>query len=568
MNLPSSPLFQGFTQQILDEIRCHLIPRRYQPDELICRQGDNGDSMFIIQSGLVEIVKQRPDSLILLDRLRHGDILGEMALITGEPRTANAVAVTPAEVLQLNRNAFTTIITHYPDLLFNISHILVQRQKRSHTFLLQQRKRGEAVAVVTGRNTHSLVAEAITTIQNANSKSVAVIDLTRLLPVIKIPLDNHNVPTVLGNLDGLLVDYPTVIAVVDANQPDIHLLMNNMDRIELVAEWPEALQLYHRFEETAKRINCTLISQPSKIASESIGNLHILRSISLTQDPSECAWLARHLTRKKIGLALGAGGARGFAHVGVLSMLEQAGVPVDYIAGSSIGAMVGGLFAMGMNAARIETELKRIWSPETVAELNVFSREGQSLGLQNVMKAIMDVVGERTFTDLNVPLTIMTADLNAQQAAPIRAGRLAEALCAGIAVPGMVPPHARGSQRLVDGIAIAPVPTAALKNAGADIVIAVNLLHRHTLAAWPAETPPLPSSSPKSSRTLDPVIETLIMLQLDTSVRHAAEADLVITPRFPPLSWRDYHLADPIRDAGHSAAREQLPRLLDLIQPG
>ncbi|MDS4069406.1 MAG: cyclic nucleotide-binding and patatin-like phospholipase domain-containing protein [Candidatus Competibacter sp.] len=567
MNLTNSPLFHGCAQDMLDEIQRHMKPRRYRPDEFICRQGEAGDSLFVIQSGLVEILMQRPDSPVLLDRLRHGDILGEMALITGEPRAASAMAVTPTEALELDRDAFAAIIARDPRVLFNISHILIQRQKRGHACLLRQRNRGEAVAVVTGRHTHVLVADTIAAIQRINPEGTAVVDLTGKLPVNKISLDHQNIATVLPKLDGLLVDYRTAIVVVDANQPDIHLLVRNMDRIELILEPPEADRFRRMLGATACRINCILVNPSAKNDPTTIDGFQLLRVLPIAASHSEIAWLARHLTRKKIGLSLGAGGARGFAHIGVISILEQAGIPIDYIAGSSIGAMVGSFLAMGMNAAGIEAEMKRIWSPETVAELDVFSQDGQSLGLSKVMEATMGVVGDRTFADLPVPLTIMTADLNARQAAPIGEGRLAEALCAGITIPGMIPPYARGSQRLVDGIAIVPVPTAATRDAGADIVVAVNLLHRHPVAAWPAETVPPPPSNAKSSRNLDPVIETLIMLQLDTSVRHAAEADLVVTPRFPSLSWRAYHMADPIRDAGHRAAREQLPRLLDLIRP-
>lgn len=551
---------------MLDEIQRHMKPRRYRPDEFICRQGEAGDSMFVIQSGLVEILMQRPDSSVLLDRLRHGDILGEMALITGEPRAASAMAVTPTEALELDRDAFAAVIAHDPRVLFNISHILIQRQKRGHMSLLRQRSRGEAVAVVTGRNSHVLAAGAIAAIQRISPERTAIIDLTGLLPVNKISLENQNIAAALSKLDSLLVDYQRVIVAVDAHRPDIDLLARGMDRIELILEPAEADRLCRKLEATACRIHCILANPSANDSPVVIDGVRILRGLPIAASPSEIAWLARHLAQKKIGLSLGAGGARGFAHIGVIGILEQAGIPIDYIAGSSIGAMVGSFLAMGMNAAGIEAEMKRIWAPETVAELNVFSQDGQSLGLRKIMEATTGIVGDRTFADLSVPLTIMTADLNARQAAPISEGRLAEALCAGITIPGMIPPYTRGSQRLVDGIAIVPVPTAAARSAGADIVVAVNLLHRNPLAAWPAETMPPPSNS-KASRTLDPVVETLIMLQLDTSIRHAAEAELVITPRFPSLSWRDYHLADPIRDAGHHAAREQLPRILDLIKP-
>lgn len=568
MNPNNMSFFQGFTQDILDEIRHHLKLRCYQSDEFICRQGEVGDSMFIIESGLVEILIQQPDSLVLLDRLRRGDILGEMALLTGEPRTANAVAAAPTEVMELNRNAFAAIIAHYPHVLFNISQILIQRQKRNHAVLSQHHHRGEAVAIVVGRKANAVVAAVIAAIQSADPNNTVVIDLTRLLPVTQLSVANQSITTVFDRLDRLLANYETVITVVDAHSPDLHLLIRHMDRIELIAALPEALYLHRKFKGAVKRFNCILIGDSSlRDRPEDFPDIPVLRTLPVTASPHEIAWLARHLRRKKVGLALGAGGARGFAHIGVLSVLEQAGIPIDYIAGSSIGAMVGSFLAMGMNAATIAEQLKGIWSAETVAELNVFSQEGHSVGLQTVMKAAAAVTGELTFAHLGIPLTIMTADLNTQQAAPMNEGSLAEALCAGISVPGMVPPYVRGSQRLVDGIAIVPVPTAAVKNAGADIIIAVNLLHRDTLTAWPAETPPPPAANPKSSKTLDPVLETLIMLQLDTSVRHAAEADLVINPWFPSLSWRDYHLADLIHHAGQQAAQEQLPGLLNLIRP-
>lgn len=566
MNLTNSPLFQGLDQEALAEIRHHLKTRRYQPDEFICRQGETGDSMFIIQTGLVEILLQQPDSLILLDRLRHGDILGEMALITGEPRSASAVAAVPTAVMELSRAAFAAIIAHHPNVLFNISQTLIQRQKRNQALLSQHHNRGEAVAVVTGRHAAALVADAMAALQGADLNNTVVIDLTHSLPVTRLSLENQDTTTVFRRLDSLLASYKTVITVVAAHQPDLPLLIRHMDRTELIAEPPEALELYRQFKDTAKRIHCLLTDHSPRNRPEHLGDLPVLRTLSATANPRESAWLARHLTGKKVGLALGAGGARGFAHLGVLRVLEQAGIPIDYIAGSSIGAMVGSFLAMGLNAATIAQELQRIWSPETVAELNVFSPEGRSVGLQRVMNAVKAVTGELTFADLTTPLTIMTADLNTQQAAPISEGLLAEALCAGITIPGMAPPYVRGSQRLVDGIAIVPVPTAAVKSAGADIVIAVNLLHRNILDAWPTATPPPPAANPTANKHLDPVIETLIMLQLDTSIRHAAEADLVINPSFPSLSWRAFHLADSIQNAGLQATQEQLPYLLNLIR--
>jgi predicted acylesterase/phospholipase RssA/CRP-like cAMP-binding protein len=566
MNLHHSPLFQGLAPEALHDIQRQMKLCCYEPNEFLCRQGESGDRLFIMQSGLVEIFIEKARTPIVLDRLRRGDILGEMALITGEPRTANAMAIMPTEVLELSRDAFATIISHHPNVLFNISHILIQRQKRSNNVLLQKHHHGEAVAIFIGRHTRSILTKAINRIQKGNPGNTAFIDLTGTLDIDRIAIENPSTVNLLEKLDDLLTHYKMVFMVFDASQYNTPVIMRNMDRIELIAEPSEADSLYQSLKELAKQIRCILAPSKSTEPSVARPDLPVLRTLSPTAPEEETAWLARHLTRRKLGLALGAGGARGYAHVGAMRVFRQAGIPIDYITGSSIGAMVGSFMAMGMDADAIAAQLDAVWSPETVSQLGVFSPEGHSVGLRNAMQAATDAIGETTFADLQTPLTIMTADLNAQQAAPISEGALADALCAGITIPGMAPPRVRGAQRLVDGITITPVPVAAARDAGADQVISINLLNRNTLADWPADAnlPPFP---PKSSRMLDPVIETLVMLQLDTSVRNANEADVVVTPLLPALSWRDYHYAEPIQRAGRRAAEAQLSQVMDLVRP-
>ncbi len=105
-----------------------------------------------------------------------------------------------------------------------------------------------------------------------------------------------------------------------------------------------------------------------------------------------------------------------------------------------------------------------------------------------------------------------------------------------------------------------------MKDRGADITVSVNLMAREELDRWP-EDDPVPKVEKKRSKTLDPMIETLIMLQADTSVRNAAEADVVISPKFARSSWRDIHLADRFEAAGRRAASEQLTKLHALASP-
>jgi len=103
---------------------------------------------------------------------------------------------------------------------------------------------------------------------------------------------------------------------------------------------------------------------------------------------------------------------------------------------------------------------------------------------------------------------------------------------------------------------------------GADIVVAVNLLNRQAPTACPSEVPPMPAFRSGRSRPVDPVIETLMMLQIDASVRTAGEADIVIAPGFAATSWRDFHLSELFRAAGREAAESQIARLEELAGPG
>jgi len=170
------------------------------------------------------------------------------------------------------------------------------------------------------------------------------------------------------------------------------------------------------------------------------------------------------------------------------------------------------------------------------------------------------------FDDLPVPLAVMTADLNAKQPFVFRSGALEDALHAALSIPGLGPPFERSGQRLIDGVAISPVPTHVLNDMGADISVSINLMSREELERWPEEGEIAPIEKHRS-KTLDPMIEVLIMLQLDTSMRNAAAADVVITPLFAPSSWRDIHLADRFEAAGRRAAEMQLPVLRGLARP-
>jgi NTE family protein len=220
-----------------------------------------------------------------------------------------------------------------------------------------------------------------------------------------------------------------------------------------------------------------------------------------------------------------------------------------------------------MTAAEIDRTLRDAFTPDTVADVFSLSLSGHSTGLERITGIFRETTAERSFDDTVIPLVCMAVDLTEGTSAPLREGPIWEALLASTAVPGMFPPHEREGHRLVDGVALVPVPTGAVAADGADITVSVNLMSRETLPAWPGqETPPQEPEKP-GSRMLKTLLEVMDLSQLDTSVRHAALADVVVTPRFGPGSWRDFQLADLFLAAGREAAEAELTSLRSLARP-
>ena len=206
--------------------------------------------------------------------------------------------------------------------------------------------------------------------------------------------------------------------------------------------------------------------------------------------------------------------------------------------------------------------MREAFTRDAIDELFKLSMTGGSTGLEAMARLLRETTDEKTFDDLVIPFVAMTVDLNAQAPAPRTEGPLWEALLAATALAGMFPPHERDGQRLVDGLALVPVPTDAVAASWARTSRSPS-----TSSAGRRSTPGRARVRPRSRRRTRArgcstrLLEVMDVAQLDSSERHAARADVPVTPRFGPSSWRDFHLADLFLEAGRQAAEEQLPKL-------
>jgi NTE family protein len=272
----------------------------------------------------------------------------------------------------------------------------------------------------------------------------------------------------------------------------------------------------------------------------------------------------------KIGLALSGGGARGLAHIGVLKTLEREGIPVDFLAGTSMGGVIAAGYAAGLNAAYLEQEALRMSRWRNL--LPLVDRSLPGLGLvrgERVRDYLADHIGEITFDQLNIPLALVAVDLFSGKEVVLRSGVVADAVRATISLPGVFAPYPLDGQLLVDGGILNNLPADVVRSMGAEVVIAVNVS---------ADAELLPYEAPEGNgrlalpqvfhmvTSLRRVVNIMAHQMADHRLAQA-QPDLVLYPCLDPgVSLLGGLLrAREIVAAGETVAEEALPRLWQMV---
>ncbi|MDD2753409.1 MAG: patatin-like phospholipase family protein [Candidatus Portnoybacteria bacterium] len=267
--------------------------------------------------------------------------------------------------------------------------------------------------------------------------------------------------------------------------------------------------------------------------------------------------------RKKIGLALGAGGARGLAHIGVILALEEAGIPIDFIAGTSMGALVGGWYAATKNIKFLrniflKTSTKDLFADgvETFSEkesqkINMDFSKGLFKGEQMtaLLEKLMDV---KTFRQCQIPFQAVATNVETGKEVDIGNGSLAQGILASVSLPVIFQPVKFEEQLLMDGGMVNPLPVDVVKNMGADFVIAVDVSSR-----WVNFSDDL-----ITQQNLNRIVSHAFMaLNYQLSRRAVGQADFVLKPLVANFQWIDFERAGDIIDAGRKEAESGLDEI-------
>ena len=264
--------------------------------------------------------------------------------------------------------------------------------------------------------------------------------------------------------------------------------------------------------------------------------------------------------RKKVGLALSGGAARGLAHVGVLDVLQQEGIPIDMIAGTSSGAVMGAVYASGQNTHKmvedaLEAGLKKL-APFIDPAL---PRTGFLKG-----KKITDLLsgylgGNIKFTDLKIPFACVTTDIDTGEEVVIDSGLVLDALRATISIPGIFTVVEREGRYLVDGGLTTPVPVNVVKRMGADFIIAVNV--NADVSQRMGKSGQKRLKAHKEPNLVQVLMQSFYITTYSLARRSLKEADIVIEPVMPHIGTGDFSKAEEMIARGQQAAREALPEI-------
>jgi NTE family protein len=575
-SLARSPVFEGLDDAELDVVAEHMRPRQFAPDEQLCQAGDPSDRIWLITGGLVSwtaSVTAGGEDIVL--RMRKGDVIGAQDAITGKERSATVVASMHTSALELDTEDLISLARRFPQILINVIQMQRERLFRasarsaalfSGSVRSAADRGGEEVGLVAGESLAGAVPALVAAAKTASTREVDFLDRSL------------SFAGALTASDDLASESATVLIPGDLEPENLAVMLDELDRVVALAGNADEVERLGKVAEAAegRNLEVILVSDEAREASRAWSLeffKRIIRDCPRQQDfplaDADLAWVARHLTRTKLGVALGAGGAKGYAHVGVLQVLEEAGYTVDFAGGSSIGGFVATHVALGYDAQETYERFRKAFNDDRLAKLFGGAFGGGAGGAETLTGMLKEATEERFFSHTVIPLVIMAVDLTDRGATAQRRGQLWEALLAALAVAGVFPPLEREGHRLVDAIALVPVPTAAVIEDGADVVLSVNLLGAETLDEWP-NAPKQEADEPakaKRKNMLDTLFEVMDLSQLDTAARHAELADVVVTPRFGPADWRDFELADLFLAAGRAAALEQLPALQALCRP-
>ena len=579
LDLADVPFFADLSAASLTRLSREVPRREFAQGDIIARVGEVGRYFHAIAHGVVRVMPDpATDGEWRGVMLGPGQVFGEMSLFSGMPVSATLIAARDTVTWCLDGASFLTLLEHEPALHRSLTRLLIER--------LRNRTRHEArrpgLAVVVGapqggpeiRHCVDALMRAIRHYAPGSELGVLTLDASdhdvaraRLRAHIEHWRQHaaggqylvfHATPGELALLTPLLQGTDVVVGLVTPaldDEAQHHVAsgagLADIARVYLGARPPGE----------AGRWSFCLTPDELQRAHEASGNWQRSRHPNLDR-------IARYMTFKEVGIAMSSGAARGFAHVGVLQVLEELGVPLDYLCGTSMGGITALTVARSDDTREAERFLQGfLGSNRKIRDTRLFP--GISLfGGHKIARAARETFGERTFADLRLPVAVVAADIAAGDRAVLDRGHIAPAILATSAIPGFFPPIKHDGRVMVDGGIVSRVPVDVLNRRRCGLKIAVNVL---------PSARQIPDGDPDRLERLWAQMNRPLglkrvfgnsweLLGSWGSTLEAMRADIVIAPDTPPRAGFDFDRFPELVERGRVAARERAEGIIDSLR--
>lgn len=586
-----SRVFAGIPAKDLAEALEGLEERSFHPGEVVIAEGSAPRALYIIRSGRADVyLAPHPNQEYHLSSLGPGSTIGEMSLFTGQPASASVRAASNLVALILPEERFHALAARFPSVYLNLGAILSERL--ASTNLRVAGTASDNISVLRADDAPPLLGYTLACSLAWHLQApVLYLLITEEAPQALTPYLSLPGSPSRTEVTALATQPPRAHAVClpptgDFSNDSVPWTLDALSKVYshvLVQSPPIDLPVTRTVILTGSNAQAPAgtLSVRGWMPANTPRERAATRSVTTPQiaDKEQAflkegmlpggseagaalGWAARDMIGLKVGLALGAGSAKGYAHIGVLQVLARYRIPIDYIAGTSVGSCVAAAYAMGYSpeeiASILDTVGASIWRP-TVPTSSLLSSARMRAGLQRV-------AGDITFDSLQVPLAVVAADLVTQQAVVYREGLLWPAVLASASIPGIFPPQRIGPHTLVDGGVLDPVPSDVVAGMGAGKVLAVKLA---TLAR---ATPSTQGQSIPPTRGGGSVFQTIMraieVMQTQISAYSNDVADAAIEVVFSDVEQpgiRNFSRGRAFIPLGEAAAQKALPQIAGFL---
>ena len=542
------PLFAGVPADHVEALADRAGWRFLDAGEWLFHQGDPADELFIVAHGSIELLTETPET-VLHGIYARGEALGELSLLTGQPRSASARARRDTQLMCIGREDFERLLETQSGFATALVRVLGERLDRSRPRELPQPPL-KALSLIP-------LHDGVPIDEFADQ---LVKQLRQFGPVVRLDrLDR--------DFSFMEASNQWVLLIARSHDPDdswTRYCIRQADRVIGVA----TRGIRGAPKREGKTRGCDLaFGVPRGVTPDLEGWMDSLepRAVHILPhgSPESVARMARRLAGRAMGVVLSGGGARGIAHIGVVEELERSGFVIDRIGGVSIGAAVGVLFAEGRSADEVARAIEAAYVEDTPLRGRTVPIVALSRGEKGLAKQF-EIHGNRTIEGLDIPFFCVTSDLAGQCMVVHRRGPVAIAVSASQALPAFVPPLKDGDRLLVDGAIFNNLPVAPMVATGEGPVIAVDVSGRLPVPRAPRSrlpwlrrwlVGPAADWAPNINET---VLRSILLGSVAADAAARELADVVIQPRLRGVATMRFRDVEAIRSLGREAVRQAL----------